>query len=252
VSGDPPSLQLAGAAMARLVSAIPLIAETTGSPVIIVGGLSVICRLGTPYRATTDLDTVDVQTEDSRPHLELLLVKGPASGPAGTLLPTPRGPVQVDVLAVSPADQDPLPDDPTDRLHVLSHLWAAETATALTLAVDGVEPVTVAVAEPGPIIAMKLQAVMNRPAAKEGTDLLDILRLTLDSTCGPASRDQLEGAGDQLRADALLHSERWFRQQAAKSLRKIQAVPEGARVEADDVELVADLLSRALSPPAAS
>lgn len=38
--------------------------------------------------------------------------------------------------------------------------------------------VTVAVAESGPLVAMKLQSVMNRPNAKEATDLLDIVRLT--------------------------------------------------------------------------
>ncbi|WP_325509995.1 hypothetical protein [Lentzea sp.] len=44
---------------------------------------------------------------------------------------------------------------------------------------------------------MKLQAVMNRTAAKEGTDLLDIMRITLDRNCGPVSRDQLESADPQ-------------------------------------------------------
>jgi hypothetical protein len=240
-------VRLAGVAMTRLVSAIPLVAEATGSPVIVVGGLSVMCRLGTPYRTTTDLDTVDVQTAGSRPHLELLLTAGTESGPSGALLPTPLGLVQVDVLPVSQADRDPLPDDETDRLHVQSHLWAAGTATSLTLAATGADPVTVAVAEPGPIIAMKLQAIMNRGAAKEGTDLLDILRLTLDTECGPLSRDQLEHADDQLRADALLHAQRWFYEYAAQSLRKIRAVPEGRSVEADEVELVGDLLTGALS-----
>ncbi|MDN5795786.1 MAG: hypothetical protein L0H79_08555 [Intrasporangium sp.] len=35
-------------------------------------------------------------------------------------------------------------------------------------------------AEPGPLVAMKLQAVMNRSTQKQGTDLLDIIRLTFD------------------------------------------------------------------------
>ncbi|SET92155.1 hypothetical protein SAMN04488546_4244 [Geodermatophilus poikilotrophus] len=228
------------------MSAIPLVAERTGSPVIVVGGLAVVCRLGTPYRATIDLDTVDVQTAGSRPHLEILLAEATESGPSGVLLDTPLGPVQVDVLHVSQADRDPLPEDETDRLHVQSHAWAAATATDLQLAVAGAAPITVAVAEPGPIIAMKLQAIMNRGAAKEGTDLLDILRLTLDTQCGPVSRDQLEHADEQLRADAFLHAQRWFQEHAARSLRRIRAVPEGHDVEADDVQLVGDLLRGAL------
>ena len=38
--------------------------------------------------------------------------------------------------------------------------------------------VRVAVAASGPLVAMKLQSVMNRYRAKEATDLLDIARLT--------------------------------------------------------------------------
>jgi len=104
------------------------------------------------------------------------------------------------------------------------------------------------VAEPGPLIAIKLQSIMNRGAAKEGTDLLDIVRITLDRVCGPISRDQLESADAQMRADALLHARRWFDQSADRSLRRIRAVPEGRDVELDDVRLVGDLLGAALAP----
>ncbi|MFI0801158.1 hypothetical protein [Amycolatopsis lurida] len=45
--------------MTQIVSAIPVVAEQTGRPVVLVGGLAVMCRLTTPYRVTTDLDTVD-------------------------------------------------------------------------------------------------------------------------------------------------------------------------------------------------
>jgi hypothetical protein len=45
--------------MEAIVMAIPEVATRTGRPVIIVGGLAVICRLSTPYRATIDLDTVN-------------------------------------------------------------------------------------------------------------------------------------------------------------------------------------------------
>lgn len=44
--------------MSALVRAIPTVAHETGRPVIVIGGLAVICRLTTPYRATDDLDTV--------------------------------------------------------------------------------------------------------------------------------------------------------------------------------------------------
>lgn len=94
-----------------------------------------ICRLRTPYRATTDLDTANRRHEGEPAQLEVLLATpgATASGPAGALIPTAAGPVQVDVLEVSDADLSPLPDDPTDRLHVLSHGWAAATATEVII-----------------------------------------------------------------------------------------------------------------------
>ena len=234
--------------MARLVSAIPVITEQTGRAVVLVGGLAVMCRLSIPYRVTTDLDMVNRRRTTEVPQLELLVSAGAVpSGPSGVLVRTPRGDVQVDVLEVTDAELDDLPDDPTDRLHVQSHAWAAATASDLTISVDGVDPLGVRVAEPGPIIAMKLQSIMNRGAAKEATDLLDILRITLDRDCGPLSRDQLESAAAQPRADALLHARRWFDQTADRSLMKIRAVPEGRDVNVDDVRLVGDLLAAALA-----
>ena len=53
-----PKVELVGLAMRALVGAVPELAGRTGSPVIVVGGLAVLCRLGTAYRATSDLDTV--------------------------------------------------------------------------------------------------------------------------------------------------------------------------------------------------
>ena len=45
--------------MTALVCAIPATEALTGKPVTVVGGLAVICRLTRPYRATSDLDTVN-------------------------------------------------------------------------------------------------------------------------------------------------------------------------------------------------
>lgn len=250
MSGEPPIVELAGSSMTRLVSAIPVIVERTGRAVVLVGGLAVMCRLPTPYRVTTDIDTVDRRAVAEPSQLELLVSAGATpSGPSGVLVRTPSGEVQVDILDVTDEEIDDLPDDPTDRLHVLSHEWAASTATDLTLAVEGLVPQTVKVAEPGPIIAMKLQSIMNRGSAKEGTDLLDIVRITLDRGCGPTSRDQLEAAGPQLQSDALLHARRWFVHSADRSLNRIRAVSEGQDVEIDDVRLVGELLVAALDQP---
>ena len=104
-----------------------------------------------------------------------------------------------------------------------------------------------AVAEPGPLIAMKLQSIMNRGVAKEGTDLLDIVHLSLDPAAGHVSRSQLEAADPQLREDASLHANRWFEDQADRSLRLARAIPEGRDTQLDDLHLVGELLQSALT-----
>ena len=64
-------------------------------------------------------------------------------------------------------------------MHASVHAWANDTATDITIEVirasgDRLE-LTTLVAEPGPLVAMKLQAVMNRAVDKQGTDLLDVI-----------------------------------------------------------------------------
>lgn len=132
MSGSPnvPVVDLLGSPMSALVGAIPVITARTGRQVTLIGGLAVVCRLTRPYRATSDLDTVNRRGEGEPAQLELLLASGvERSGPAGVLIPTDAGPVQVDVLEVTDANLEQLPEDPTDRLHILSHAWAATTAT---------------------------------------------------------------------------------------------------------------------------
>lgn len=233
--------------MSALVHVVPAIVSRTGREVVLIGGLAVVCRLTRPYRATSDVDIVNRRSEHEPAQLTLLLASGAeASGVSGALVPTPAGDVQVDVLDVTDAELANLPDDPTDRLHVLSHAGAAATATPMILRAADMADLTVAVGEPGPLIAMKLQSIMNRGAAKEGTDLLDIIQLTLDRTTGPLSRSQLHSADLQLRQDAVLHVQRWFLDHADRSLRLIRAIPEGRGTDIDDLHLVGELLQNAL------
>jgi hypothetical protein len=93
---------------------------------------------------------------------------------------------------------------------------------------------------------MKLQSIMNRGAAKEGTDLLDIIRLCLDPAAGPVLRTQLANAETQLRVDAARHAQRWFNDNADRSLRLVRGIPEGRGTELDDLRLVGELLQGAL------
>jgi hypothetical protein len=236
-------VNLLGTSMSALVHAIPAITSRTGRKVVVIGGLAVVCRLTGAYRATSDLDIVSRCGEHERPQLELLLASGAeASGPSGALVPTSVGDVQVDVLEVTDAEVADLPADPTDRLHVLSHAWAAASATPMIIRASGMSNLTVAVAEPGPLVAMKLQSIMNRPAVKEGTDLLDITRIILDHRTGAVARGQLRDAEPRLRHDAALHARRWFVDQADRSARLVRAIPEGRDQDPDDIGLVGELL----------
>jgi hypothetical protein len=165
------------------------------------------------------------------------------------------GKVQVDIIEVTDAELSQLPEDETDRLAVLSHARAIETATPLRIRAAAPLPaanteVLTRVAEPGPLIAMKLQSIMNRSADKERTDLLDIIRLTLDRDAGPSALAQLHQAAPQLAADARLHAHRWFTDLKDHSLRRVRELPEGADVDADTVQLVGELLLAELEGPA--
>lgn len=244
VSGDVPIVDLRGSAMSALVQAIPAVATRTGRGATVIGGLAVVFRLSHPYRATEDLDVVSCRRVDQPPQLELLLASGAeARGVSGALVPTPVGPVKVDVLEVTDAELAHLPTDPTDRLHVLSHSWAAATASPMIIRTEHGSGLTVAVAEPGPLVAMKLQSIMNRGSAKEATDLLDIINIVLDPAIGPICRAQLASADGQLRKDAAQHAELWFGERADRSFRLVQASPIGSDVEVDDLRAVGELLS---------
>lgn len=93
---------------------------------------------------------------------------------------------------------------------------------------------------------MKLQSAMDRDAAKEGTDLLDIVRLTTDPMTARLIVDGLSGAGHQLKEDCLLHAQRWFQGSVDLTLRRIRAITEGADTTRDELDLVAELLLSAL------
>ena len=235
--------------MAAVVQGVTEVGALIGQPPVIVGGLAVLSRLSSPYRATTDLDVVD-RLRSEQPHLEVLRAADGAEPvePAGVVLPTSFGPVKVDILEVRQAELDRPSDDPGDRLHAAAHAWAHDTATDLTIRVacsDGrMVEVTTPVAEPGPLIAMKLQSVMNRPAAKQGTDLLDIVRLTLDPATRPQALTQVGGVDASTAHDIDLHVGLWFARKRQQALRWIGAAG-GGDVLADDLELVAELLSAA-------
>jgi hypothetical protein len=160
-----------GDAMAAVVQGVEEVRALIGQPPVVVGGLAVMCRLSNPYRATTDLDLVD-RLLGEVPQLQVLRAARGAEPvePSSVLLPTEYGQVKVDVLEVRQIEIDQPSDDPGDRLHTFAHAWANDSATEITIEVAPLSgphiEVSALVAEPGPIVAMKLQAIMNRAAAK--------------------------------------------------------------------------------------
>ncbi len=172
------------------------------------------------------------------------------------MLPTPRGPVKVDVIEVSERADSHEIEDPTDRLYEMSHAWAYRTASQVEIVVVGPDLVPVVsavahVAEPGPLVAMKLQAVLLRSTAKEGTDLLDIVAILLDPAARDAALTQLAACDPVIAADAALHSERWFTEQIERTFNRIRAAG-GGDIGRDELTLVADLIQQqrdADSPP---
>ncbi|TRW47686.1 prevent-host-death protein [Georgenia yuyongxinii] len=237
--------------MASVVQGVIEVRNLIGQPPVIVGGFAVLARLSSPYRATVDPDVVD-RLLGEVPQLEVLRAADGAEPvePAAVLLPTPYGAVKVDVLEVRQIELDRPSDDPGDRLHASAHAWANDTATDLTIHVvsnSGLNvEVTTPVAEPGPLIAMKLQAVMNRSAQKQGTDLLDIVRLTFDEATRPMALAQLGSVAPSVANDVSLHVDLWFVRNRPRALQSIRGVG-GDDITTDDLELVAELLGAAAS-----
>jgi hypothetical protein len=223
----------------------------------VVGGLAVLCRLTHAHRATIDLDLVDtVEGPGHPPQLEILrgAPGSESSEPAAAVIDTPAGPVKVDVIAINQADIDHPSDNVGDRLHAMSHAWAQETATDVAISVVAANHSVLAeaaalVAQPGPLVAMKLQAVMNRVNGKEGTDLLDIVRLTLDPRCGALVSDQIAGQPEGMRKDIGEHVNGWFRIEAQRTLERVRLAG-GANldIDSDGIDLVAELLLAACEP----
>lgn len=238
-----------GDAMVAVVQGVNEVRALIGEPPVIVGGLAVLSRLSNPYRATVDLDLVD-RLLGEVPQLEVLRAASGAEPvePAAVLLPTPYGAVKVDVLEVRQIELDRPSDDPGDRLHASAHAWANDTATYVTIEVirsDGERvEVTTPVAEPGPLIAMKLQAAMNRSVDKHGTDLLDIVRLTLDQVTRPVALAQIGEVAASIAADMAQHVDLWFVRRRVQALQWIRAAG-GDDVTADDLDLVGLLLAAA-------
>jgi hypothetical protein len=257
-SAGTPHVLLIGDETRRLVEAIRVVADISGQTPTVVGGVAVLCRVHSAHRATSDLDTLSYQahrsTGDLDPVSSLLELLRAAPGaetvePAAANVVTPSGAVRVDVIDVIDVPESSDIEDPTDRLYEMAHAWAFRTATDLRIVAVGSDrqstvSAVARVAEPSPLVAMKLQAVLLRSTAKEGTDLMDIVTILLDPVSRGVALEQLAGCDPVIAADAALHAHRWFVEQVDRTLRLIRAAG-GLETGHDEIALVATLLEAA-------
>ncbi|NLD75856.1 MAG: nucleotidyl transferase AbiEii/AbiGii toxin family protein [Acidimicrobiales bacterium] len=168
----------------------------------LIGGLAVMVRVGTPHRATVDLDAL---ARDPGVHEQLARLALTADG-GGQY--TFRGDMDLDVIDVAGVRVDQLlldiaAADPgaelTDlELNVVAHTWAHDTATELDLAAADDESGDILaradrrlVASTAGLVAMKATTVALRASSKpekRASDLYDLGRLLID---GGLSRGEL-------------------------------------------------------------
>ncbi|MGO8871300.1 MAG: nucleotidyl transferase AbiEii/AbiGii toxin family protein [Acidimicrobiales bacterium] len=167
-----------------------------------IGGLAVLARLEGAHRVTYDLDTVATQHGEELNVVETVVT---TDGVGGLLMGT-----KIDCIAVGnipAADIAPefLPDAEPERIFVLAHRWALDTAEELTLIAedDGVAigQVRCRFASPASLVAMKLQSAPRRRAErshKAGGDYLDLFRLVSHPTLATSISSALREAPHDL------------------------------------------------------
>lgn len=248
-----PEVRLEGSVFGSLVEAISNVESAFGDRPRVVGGVAVSCRLSVPHRATLDLDVVRMRSTRDEPALEVLIraTGGTRVEDIGVIVQTGEGDARVDVIEIVEADDVGGIENENDRLYLMSHQWAYETATEVSIVIDGEDGdperrVLALVAEPGPLVAMKLQALVTRSRAKEGTDLLDIVRLLTDPATYDSVVVQLAGCDPLIAHDVGVHALDPFQNNLARTLKLVHDAA-GWDVEMDTLKLVGELILGAVS-----
>jgi hypothetical protein len=186
----------------------------------LIGGLAVMVRVGTPHRATVDLDTVARNLESHHAALARLALTATGGGQY-----TFDGNLDLDVIDVAPvpavelAEQLSVSGEPLSdlELNLVAHTWAHDTATPLDVtAVDDLTGEVLAVAKDrlvattAGIIAMKASTVPLRAssrAEKRASDLYDLGRLLI---AGHMIRTNVETMPPVMRDPVIAHLVAWF------------------------------------------
>lgn len=250
MSGNVALVDSGDGAVARLVrTAATLFESPQFRPTALVGGLAVTIRLATVHRATNDVDTV---SEGDGPRDLALQYLGDADAATENCIEIDG--VKVDVMATwpLPTSSAELPEDDLDRLFVLGHRWALDTAAPLVVNVVSTDAATVAgsgtlmVATAPALVACKLHAIADRRGAaltKQESDALDLVRLVGDLVRQPSTAEVLHAAPfdlDELVAEQI---ERWFVADALRTAR-LAGIGTGApgSIDAADVSTTGRLL----------
>lgn len=161
----------------RLVRATARLAEAHLGPHALIGGLAVMCRLAAVHRATQDVDTVAETTAPTAAEVIASSIGAPDPSTPGRVVVDG---VKIDVIDTESFRYEDLDGlDAGDRLFVVSHRWALDTATDTEL-VTGEATASIRVAAPAALVAMKSGAVQGsrpREPRKRASDLYDLYRL---------------------------------------------------------------------------
>lgn len=175
-------LRLVGPGIGNLVTSLAPLAESASiAEFAVIGGLAVLACLGGAHRVTDDLDTVATQHDNEPTVVEAVLA---TQGIDGLLNGTNIDCIAVGDVPAAELSTADLHDAEDDRIFVLAHRWALDTADELTIVgqTDGttVTQVRCRFAVPASLVAMKLQSAPRRRgerAHKGGGDYLDLFRI---------------------------------------------------------------------------
>ncbi len=186
----------------------------------LIGGLAVMCRVGTPHRTTVDVDAVARHLDRLHAAIARLAVISSGGGQYRF-----AGDLELDVIDVAAMTTDELIAElvagahpMTDlELNVVAHCWAHDSATTLDItAVDDETGRVLAradgrfVASAEGIVAMKVTTVPLRASSrpeKRASDLYDLARVLVD---GGMELGALRGLPDPLARVVASRLASWF------------------------------------------
>jgi hypothetical protein len=220
----------------------------------LIGGLAVMCRVGTPHRATVDLDALTRDLPGVHDAIERLAVASAGGGQYQL-----EGDVELDVIDVAPTTSEELIAELTAaggelsdlECNVVAHCWAHDAATTLDItAIDDESGAVLAaapdrlVASAEGIVAMKVTTVPLRASArpeKQASDLYDLGRILV---AGGMRRGALSALPELLHRVVTARLTSWFvdaegRDRTYRAVRRFDE----PRLRLDDVaDAVGDLV----------